>query len=205
MRRIAGALILASMIGLEPAVSAETIRIATWNMANLHYVVGEPLRPGAAARTEADYPSCTPTGTGWAPTWSRCRRSTAQGREPPRRGSRTLSRRNQEDEVSKRQPVARLELSAMTITLPAVPGAVSADAAPQWLTAPRNIAPQRLMDAQLATIGAGAPPSRINDIDGHVMAEGHEGRVDPNTLDDTYSASCWDEGRLCVAKRVGSW
>jgi hypothetical protein len=107
MRRIAGALILASMIGLEPAVSAETIRIATWNMANLHYVVGEPLRPGAAARTEADYPSCTPTGTGWAPTWSRCRRSTAQGREPPRRGSRTLSRRNQEDDVSKRQPVAR--------------------------------------------------------------------------------------------------
>ncbi len=35
--------------------TAETVRIATWNMANRHHVLGEPLRPGAAARTEADH------------------------------------------------------------------------------------------------------------------------------------------------------
>jgi endonuclease/exonuclease/phosphatase family metal-dependent hydrolase len=37
------------------AAGAEPIRVATWNLFNLHYVVGEPLRNGAVARTQADY------------------------------------------------------------------------------------------------------------------------------------------------------
>jgi hypothetical protein len=43
-----------TLVPLFPA-AAETVRVATWNLANLHHVVGEPLRPGAVARTEADY------------------------------------------------------------------------------------------------------------------------------------------------------
>ncbi|HSA82372.1 MAG TPA: endonuclease/exonuclease/phosphatase family protein [Geminicoccaceae bacterium] len=31
------------------------MKLATWNMNNLHHVLGEPLRSGAPARTEADY------------------------------------------------------------------------------------------------------------------------------------------------------
>lgn len=38
-----------------PARAQDLVRVATWNIANLHSVIGEPLRPGAAARTEADY------------------------------------------------------------------------------------------------------------------------------------------------------
>jgi endonuclease/exonuclease/phosphatase family metal-dependent hydrolase len=34
---------------------AATVKLATWNMNNLHNVVGEPLRPGAPTRSEADY------------------------------------------------------------------------------------------------------------------------------------------------------
>lgn len=37
------------------SATAEPIRIATWNLMNLHFVVGEPLRARAVARTEADY------------------------------------------------------------------------------------------------------------------------------------------------------
>jgi endonuclease/exonuclease/phosphatase family metal-dependent hydrolase len=50
---------LAAALGLTLLVSttgaAATIKLATWNMNNLHFVVGEPLRPGAPDRTEADY------------------------------------------------------------------------------------------------------------------------------------------------------
>jgi hypothetical protein len=41
--------------GTLSATAEETIRVATWNIANLHHVVGEALRPGAAARSEEDY------------------------------------------------------------------------------------------------------------------------------------------------------
>ncbi len=43
------ALICPSLAGAEP------IRIATWNLFNLHHVEGEPLRPSAPARTPDDY------------------------------------------------------------------------------------------------------------------------------------------------------
>jgi hypothetical protein len=50
---------LAAALGLTILVSAgaesATIKLATWNMNNLHHVPGEPLRSGAPARTEADY------------------------------------------------------------------------------------------------------------------------------------------------------
>jgi hypothetical protein len=49
----------AAVLGVTLRVSttgeAATIKLATWNMNNLHFVVGEPLRSGAPARTEADY------------------------------------------------------------------------------------------------------------------------------------------------------
>jgi hypothetical protein len=38
---------------MSTAASAE-IRIASWNLNNLHHQLDEPLRPGAPARTEAD-------------------------------------------------------------------------------------------------------------------------------------------------------
>lgn len=38
-----------------PCAGAEPVRIATWNLFNLHHVEGEPLRPGAVARSDADY------------------------------------------------------------------------------------------------------------------------------------------------------
>lgn len=37
------------------SIAAGPIRIATWNMNNLHWVVGEPLLEGAPARSVADY------------------------------------------------------------------------------------------------------------------------------------------------------
>ena len=50
---------IAAALGMTVVVSttgeAATIKLATWNMNNLHFVMGEPLRPGAPARTEADY------------------------------------------------------------------------------------------------------------------------------------------------------
>lgn len=51
------ACLLTTVLGaaLVPPAWAETIRIATWNLVNLHHVPGEPLRPGAVARTKADY------------------------------------------------------------------------------------------------------------------------------------------------------
>src|SRR5918997_634740 len=45
----------AGWAGTLPAAAEETIRVATWNIANLHHVVGEALRPGAAVRSEGDY------------------------------------------------------------------------------------------------------------------------------------------------------
>ena len=55
MRAMAILILTALAAVMAAPVRAETIRIATWNLANLHHVLGEPLRPGAAARTEADY------------------------------------------------------------------------------------------------------------------------------------------------------
>ena len=49
------ATVLAAVSAPPAEAEAEPVRVATWNMANLHHVLGEPLRPGAAARTEADY------------------------------------------------------------------------------------------------------------------------------------------------------
>jgi hypothetical protein len=50
---------LAAAVGLTILVSASaqstTIKLATWNMNNLHHVLGEPLRSGAPVRTEVDY------------------------------------------------------------------------------------------------------------------------------------------------------
>lgn len=34
---------------------AQTIRVATWNLFNLHHLSGEPLRSGALSRSDADY------------------------------------------------------------------------------------------------------------------------------------------------------
>lgn len=42
-----------TMLASATAKSA-TIKLATWNLNNLHHVLGEPLRSGAPARTEAD-------------------------------------------------------------------------------------------------------------------------------------------------------
>src|SRR5215213_2010828 len=56
--RLLAAGVVALSIGwadAPPAAAEETIRVATWNIANLHHVVGEALRPGAAARSEEDY------------------------------------------------------------------------------------------------------------------------------------------------------
>jgi endonuclease I/endonuclease/exonuclease/phosphatase family metal-dependent hydrolase len=40
---------------LASGAAAESIKVAAWNMNNLHHVVDEPLRSGAPARSEADY------------------------------------------------------------------------------------------------------------------------------------------------------
>jgi hypothetical protein len=42
------------MVASATAESA-TIKLATWNMNNLHFVVDEPLRPGAPDRAEVDF------------------------------------------------------------------------------------------------------------------------------------------------------
>ena len=45
-------LVLAAAL-MSPGASAE-IRVASWNLNNLHHELDEPLRPGAPARTEAE-------------------------------------------------------------------------------------------------------------------------------------------------------
>jgi exonuclease III len=40
---------------LASGAAAESIKIATWNMNNLHHVLGESLRDRAPARSEEDY------------------------------------------------------------------------------------------------------------------------------------------------------
>jgi hypothetical protein len=40
---------------LASGAAAESIKVAAWNMNNLHFVLEEPLRPSAPDRTEADY------------------------------------------------------------------------------------------------------------------------------------------------------
>jgi hypothetical protein len=40
---------------LASGAAAESIEVATWNMNNLHHVLGEPLRDRAPARSEEDY------------------------------------------------------------------------------------------------------------------------------------------------------
>jgi hypothetical protein len=52
-RCIAAALGL-TMLSSATARSA-TIKLAAWNMNNLHHALGEPLRSGAPARNEEDY------------------------------------------------------------------------------------------------------------------------------------------------------
>jgi hypothetical protein len=39
---------------LASGAAAESIKVAAWNMNNLHFAVDEPLRSGAPDRTEAD-------------------------------------------------------------------------------------------------------------------------------------------------------
>ena len=45
----------AAILLANASVHAATIKLATWNMNNLHYVIGEPLRDGAQSRSEEDY------------------------------------------------------------------------------------------------------------------------------------------------------
>jgi hypothetical protein len=52
---IRAAIASAAILLANASVHAATIKLATWNMNNLHHVLGEPLRSGAPARTEADY------------------------------------------------------------------------------------------------------------------------------------------------------
>jgi endonuclease I/endonuclease/exonuclease/phosphatase family metal-dependent hydrolase len=40
---------------LASGAAAESVKVAAWNMNNLHFVVDEPLRPGAPDRSQADY------------------------------------------------------------------------------------------------------------------------------------------------------
>ena len=56
MRTVLRAAIASAAILLANASAhAATVKLATWNLNNLHHVLGEPLRSGAPARTEADY------------------------------------------------------------------------------------------------------------------------------------------------------
>jgi hypothetical protein len=43
------------MILSSASAEATTIKVATWNLNNLHHVVGEPLRDRAPARSAEDY------------------------------------------------------------------------------------------------------------------------------------------------------
>jgi hypothetical protein len=42
-------------LGAPASADGDRIRVATWNLSNLHDVVGEPLRSRAPARWEEDY------------------------------------------------------------------------------------------------------------------------------------------------------
>jgi Exonuclease III len=55
MKLILALSFLAAVLWGAAEVAAQPIRIATWNMNNLHYVIGEPLRDQAPARSEQDY------------------------------------------------------------------------------------------------------------------------------------------------------
>jgi hypothetical protein len=55
MRTPALALAFAAFMMPGASAGAETIRVAAWNLNNLHFVVGEPLRGRAPARSEEDY------------------------------------------------------------------------------------------------------------------------------------------------------
>jgi hypothetical protein len=46
---------LAATILVSTRAEAATIEVATWNLNNLHYVIGEPLRERAPARSADDY------------------------------------------------------------------------------------------------------------------------------------------------------
>jgi hypothetical protein len=52
---VRAAIAFAATMLANASAQAATVKLATWNMHNLHHVVGEPLRSGAPARTEADY------------------------------------------------------------------------------------------------------------------------------------------------------
>jgi hypothetical protein len=45
----------ATILLASASADAATVKLATWNLNNLHRVLGEPLRSGAPARAEADY------------------------------------------------------------------------------------------------------------------------------------------------------
>ena len=49
-----GLLSLALAAGLMSTAASAEIRVASWNLNNLHHQLDEPLRPGAPARTGAD-------------------------------------------------------------------------------------------------------------------------------------------------------
>ena len=49
-----GLLLLALAAALMSTAARAEIRVASWNLNNLHHRLDEPLRPGAPARTEAD-------------------------------------------------------------------------------------------------------------------------------------------------------
>jgi hypothetical protein len=49
------AIAFAATLLASASAHAATIKLATWNMNNLHHVLGEPLRSGAPARSEEDY------------------------------------------------------------------------------------------------------------------------------------------------------
>ena len=51
--RVAAVALASAM--LASGAAAESIKIPAWNMNNLHFVVDEPLRPGAPDRPDADY------------------------------------------------------------------------------------------------------------------------------------------------------
>jgi hypothetical protein len=46
---------LAATILFSATAEAAAIKIATWNLNNLHHVIGEPLRDRAPARSQQDY------------------------------------------------------------------------------------------------------------------------------------------------------
>ena len=52
---VRAAIAFAATLLASASVHAATIKLATWNLNNLHHVLGEPLRSGAPARTEEDY------------------------------------------------------------------------------------------------------------------------------------------------------